>query len=43
MQKENDGRNDFDFLIGTWKVHHRALKQRLNGSKQIGMGKLTPS
>jgi len=32
MQTENDGRNDFDFLIGTWKVHHRALKKRLKGS-----------
>jgi hypothetical protein len=32
MQTDNDGRNDFDFLIGTWKVHHRALKKRLNGS-----------
>jgi hypothetical protein len=32
MQIENDGRNDFDFLIGTWKVHHRALKKRLKGS-----------
>ena len=31
MQTENDGRNDFDFLIGTWKVHHRRLKERLNG------------
>ena len=30
MQTENDGRNDFDFLIGTWKVHHRTLKKRLN-------------
>lgn len=32
MQIENDGRNDFDFLIGTWKVHHRMLTQRLKGS-----------
>ena len=32
MERENDGRNDFDFLIGTWKVHHRALKKRLKGS-----------
>lgn len=32
MQTENEGRNDFDFLIGTWKVHHRTLKKRLNGS-----------
>lgn len=31
MQIENDGRNDFDFLIGTWKVHHRRLKERLKG------------
>ena len=32
MQTENDGRNDFDFLIGTWKVHHRRLVERLKGS-----------
>lgn len=32
MQTGNDGRNDFDFLIGTWKVHHRRLKERLRGS-----------
>ena len=32
MQTENDGRNGFDFLIGTWKVHHRMLMQRLKGS-----------
>ncbi len=34
MQTENDGRNDFDFLIGTWKVHHRTLKKRLSGSTE---------
>jgi hypothetical protein len=34
MQAENDGRNDFDFLIGTWKVHHRTLKKRLNGETE---------
>ena|ERR1051325_2721327 len=32
MQTENDGRNDFDFLIGTWKVHHFRLAERLKGS-----------
>jgi len=32
MQTENDGRNDFDFLLGTWQVHHRALIGRLKGS-----------
>jgi hypothetical protein len=34
MTTENDGRNDFDFLIGTWKVHHRRLKERLKGSTE---------
>ena len=34
MQMENDGRNDFDFLIGTWKVHHRRLRERLKGSTE---------
>jgi len=34
MQTENDGRNDFDFLLGTWKVYHRSLKQRLKGSTE---------
>ena len=29
--QQNDGRNDFDFLIGTWKVHHFRLKERLKG------------
>jgi hypothetical protein len=32
MRPETDGRNDFDFLIGTWKVHHRTLMKRLKGS-----------
>jgi len=30
MQIENDGRNDFDFLVGNWKMRHRRLKERLN-------------
>ena len=34
MQTENDGRNDFDFLIGAWNVHHRTLKKRLNESTE---------
>jgi len=34
MQTENDGRNDFDFLTGTWKVHHKLLKGRLSGSTE---------
>lgn len=34
MQAENDGRTDFDFLTGTWKVHHRRLKERLKGSTE---------
>ena len=34
MEAQNDGRNDFNFLIGTWKVHHRMLKARLKGSDE---------
>jgi hypothetical protein len=34
MKTENDGHNDFDFLIGSWKVHHRMLTQRLKGSTE---------
>jgi hypothetical protein len=31
-QTERDGRNDFDFFIGIWNVHHRRLRERLKGS-----------
>jgi hypothetical protein len=34
MNTENDGRNNFDFLIGAWKVYHRMLTQRLKGSTE---------
>ncbi len=28
-----DGQSDFDFLIGTWSVHHTRLKERLKSSQ----------
>lgn len=28
----SDGRHDFDFLLGTWTVHHRRLRHPLTGS-----------
>src|SRR5688500_12572703 len=34
MTTDNDGRNDFNFLIGAWKVHHRTLKKRLHASTE---------
>ena len=33
-QTLRDGSHDFDFLNGTWKVHHRSLRQRLVGSTE---------
>jgi hypothetical protein len=29
-----DGLADFDFLMGSWKVHHRRLRERLKGSTE---------
>jgi hypothetical protein len=28
-----DGRRDFDFLMGTWTVHHRRLRRRLSADR----------
>ena len=30
-ESEHDGRTDFDFLIGSWNIQHRRLKERLKG------------
>ena len=32
MKNQTKGSNDFDFLVGNWRVHHRRLKERLAGS-----------
>ena len=44
--RERDGRTDFDFLIGSWKIHHRRLKQRLKGCTEWeefeGTGEVRP-
>ena len=31
--KDRDGSHDFDFLVGTWKMHHRRLRNPLTGSQ----------
>jgi hypothetical protein len=33
-KNEMKGANDFDFLIGEWRVHHRGLKERLANSQE---------
>jgi hypothetical protein len=32
QRREQDGRADFDFYVGTWKIHNRRLRERLKGS-----------
>jgi hypothetical protein len=32
QHQTQDGRADFDFIIGQWNVHHRRLRERLKGS-----------
>jgi hypothetical protein len=30
----DEGVHDFDFLFGSWRMHHRRLRERLRGSQQ---------
>jgi hypothetical protein len=33
MKNQTNGSSDFDFLVGSWRVHHRRLKERLAGNQ----------
>jgi hypothetical protein len=33
-RQAQDGRSDFDFIVGRWNVHHRRLRERLKGSTE---------
>ncbi len=34
MSNATSSASDFDFLIGSWHVHHRRLRERLVGSSE---------
>jgi hypothetical protein len=34
MSKQQDGRNGFDFFVGSWTGHNRRLRERLKGSTE---------
>ncbi len=34
MNASASSANDFDFIIGDWRVHHRRLKERLSGCRE---------
>lgn len=34
VDQQQDGRVDFDFFMGKWKVRHRVLRKRLKGSQE---------
>ncbi len=36
VASQSSSHNDFDFLIGKWKIHNRKLKTRLNNSAEWG-------